>query len=199
MTTYQPLIKSVLYSSLFIISVFSFVGCGSDQAVDTTQLAAAQIKPVENTKENDRQFLVRAVEMKYEQILIGKLAQQRSSSEEVKALAKKLEEASRTEKSSLASLGIIKSISVPAAPTQSAHDAYNKLNEALVEEFDISYIRMAVQGHQDLITHFENATRGKIDPEIQSRASSMLTDMRNHLALAKEIDSRINPVSEVTK
>ena len=197
MLTCQHLLKSLVYSFVCLITVFSFVSCGDKQPAVNQEVSLAQIKPVISTAENDKQFLVRAVEMKYEQILLGKLAQRRSTLEEVKQLAKMIEDANRESKSSLASLGIIKSIPVPSVPTPSAHDAYNKLNESAVEEFDIAYIRLAIQGYNDAIAYFENATQGNLDPDIKSRAIGMLPDMRQHLTKAMELDAQMNPLSEV--
>jgi len=171
MLTCQRPFKTLVFSFLSLISFFSLTSCGGDREIEASQVAVAQIKPAESTKENDKQFLVRAVEMRYEQILLGKLAQRRSTTQEIIDLAKLLEEYNRETKSSLASLGIIKSIPVPSVPTPSAQAAYDKLNEASVEEFDVTYVRYAVQGYNDAIAHFENAARGNLDPDIKSKAS----------------------------
>src|SRR5688572_29399923 len=133
--------------------------------------------------------------MKYEQALLGKLAQQRTSSEEIRTLAKMLEDASREEKSALASLAIMKSIKVPSAPTPSAHAAYDSLNVATVEEFDFAYIRSAILGYNDMIAHFENGTRADMDPDIKAKALAMIPGMRTHLSKALEADAHMNPVS----
>lgn len=199
MLTCQRLFKPLVFSFLSLISLFSLTSCGGDREIESSQAAVAQIKPSESTKENDKQFLVRAVEMKYEQILLGKLAQRRSTTQEIVDLAKLLEEYNRETKSSLASLGIIKSIPVPSVPTPSAQAAYDKLNEASVEDFDVTYVRYAVQGYNDAIAHFENGARGNLDPDIKSKASSMIPDMRTHLSRAMELDARMNPMSEVIR
>lgn len=199
MSTCQHLFKPIVYSFTFLVASFSLVGCGNNSPAASQEVSPAQVQPANVTTENDKQFLVRAVEMKFEQILLGKLAQTRSSSDEVKELAKMLENANRETKSSLASLGIIKSIAVPSVPTKSAHDAYDLLNQSTIEEFDFSYVRFAIQGYNDAIAHFENATNGNLDPDIKSRALGMLPDMRNHLLKAKELDARMNPVSELIR
>ena len=199
MVTCSRLIKSMLGSVLFLIALFSLSGCGDSQSVDSN-VALAQMTPVApSTKENDKQFLVRAVEMKYEQILLGKLGQQRSGIEEIRTLAKMLEDANREAKSSLASLGIVKSISVPSAPTQLAIDSYDKLNEATIEEFDFAYINHIIQTHNDAINLFENAAHGNFDKDIQAKALAMIPDMRNYLSKAMEINSHLNPMSELVK
>ncbi|MEO5907478.1 MAG: DUF4142 domain-containing protein, partial [Saprospiraceae bacterium] len=182
----------MLYSAMVLIASFIFISCGDKPEYVTTELSTAQVKPINLTKETDKQFLVRAVEMKYAQALLGKLAQQRTSSEEIRTLAKMLEDANREEKSALASLAIIKSIQVPSAPTQSAHAAYDSLNVATVEEFDFSYVRSAIQGYNDMIAHFENGTRTEMDPDIKAKALAMIPVMRTHLSKAMEVDAHIN-------
>jgi len=199
MLTCQRPFKTLVFSFLSLISFFSLTSCGGDREIEASQVAVAQIKPAESTKENDKQFLVRAVEMRYEQILLGKLAQRRSTTQEIIDLAKLLEEYNRETKSSLASLGIIKSIPVPSVPPPSAQAAYDKLNEASVEEFDVTYVRYALQGYNDAMAHFENASRGNLDPDIKSKASSMIPDMRTHLTKAMELDARLNPMSEAVR
>ena len=193
------LIKSILYSSLVVLATFCFVSCGDKPEYVTTELAAVQIKPTDLTKETDQRFLVRAVEMKYEQALLGKLAQQRTSSEEIRTLAKMLEDANREEKSALASLAIMKSIKVPSAPTQSAHAAYDSLNVATVEDFDFAYIRSAIQGYNDMIAHFENGTRAEMDPDIKAKALAMIPVMRTHLSTVVQVDAHMNPMSELIR
>lgn len=199
MLSCQHLIKSLLYSALMLIAIFNFVSCSDKPEAITTNLAAAQVKPTDLTRETDKQFLVRAVEMKYEQALLGKLAQQRTSSEEIRTLAKMLEDANREEKSALASLAIMKSIQVPSAPTQMAHAAYDTLNQATIEEFDFAYVRSAIQGYNTMIAHFENATRADMDPDIKAKALAMIPVMRTHLSKATETDAHMNPVSELVR
>lgn len=199
MATCSHYIKSLLGSVLFLIALFNFAGCSNDQS-QVNNVVQAQIKPnTDLTKENDKQFLVRAVEMKYEQILLGKLVQQRSATDEIRQLAKMLEEANREEKSSLASLGIMKSIAVPSTPTKLALDGYAKLNEASVEDIDFAYLGQVVLNYNDQILLFENATRENLDQDIQSKALSMLPDMRNYLSKVRELNAHMNPVSELVQ
>lgn len=199
MSTCQHPVKLLLYSSLLFIFLLSLVACG-DKSDATAEIAVAQVTPsVDLTKENDKRFLIRAVEMKYEQILLGKLAQTRAGQEEIKSFGKMLEEANRNSKSTLSSLAIMESITVPSAPTHTAHAAYEQLNQGTVEEFDDAYIEYVIRSHSDAITLFENATSGSIDPDIQAKASSLLPELRDHLSKAKELNAQMNPVSELVQ
>lgn len=182
----------------FALVLLVFAACGKKHDAEAVDISAAQITPANLTKENDERFLVRAAEMKYEQILLGKLAKGRSSVEEVKQLAAMLEEANRTQKSELASLGIIKTIKVPSAPTASAHQAYDTLNTAGIEEFDLEYISFVIQGYQKAISHFESATGGSIDADIKAKAVAMLPEMRQHLSKAMEVDALLHNPADAT-
>lgn len=196
MVTCKHQVKSFFSSALFAITFFSIIGCGNDQSA-TKEIAVAQINPVESTKGNDTRFLVTAVEQKYEQILLSKLAQRRSTTPEVIELANLVEESNRETKSSLASLGIIKSIKVPAVPTQAAHAAYDTLNKSSVKEFDIAYIKLTIDGYNNAISLFEGVAHANIDPDIKSKAHAMLPEMRIHLSKAQALDAISNPISAV--
>ena len=197
MTTRQHLNKSAFILSVLFVVLFGLSSCGN-KSMDNTEVSVAQIKPAANpTKEHDERFLVRAAEMNFEEILRGKLAFKRATSEEVKELGRLLEEANRNAKSTLTGMGYKKSIMIPSAPNQVAHAAYDILNKATVEEFDAAYINLVIEGHNNAISHFENAVSGNIDPDIKALAQTMLPEIRNHLSKAMDLNARLNPVSEV--
>ncbi len=85
----QHLKKSALYLILVITSVLGTIGCSSDQQVDSKKIAMDLNKPKDDlAKEQDERFLVSAAEFDYEQILLGKLANQRATSPDIKEFAK---------------------------------------------------------------------------------------------------------------
>ena len=125
----QHLKKSALYLILVITSVLGTIGCRDDQQVDSKQIAMDLNKPKDDlAKEQDERFLVSAAEFDYEQILLGKLANQRATSPDIKELAKLLEETHRTSKSELGSLGILKSIAVHSTPGIYVHRIFQGLS-----------------------------------------------------------------------
>lgn len=190
----------MLYFSLLLMAVLIVTACGRDQQVDSKEIAMELNKPKNDiAREHDERFMVRAAEFDYEQILLGKLAQQRASAVEVKELANMLEEAHRTSKSELSSMAIVKSIAVPSSPTKAAHQAYDKLNEASVENFDAAYLTRVVAGHQEAIMLFEECIRGNDDPDIRTWAIGRLTDLRMHLVKASELDAQYGPLSELIR
>jgi len=196
----QHLNKSVLYVAFALTAVLGTTGCSSDQQVDSKQTATVLNKPKNDiAKEQDGRFLVSAAEFEYEQILLGKLAYQRATSPEVKELAKILEDAHRTSKSEVGSLGIVKSIAVPSTPTTAAHAVYEKVNIVSVEEFDAAYLTQIISSHNEAIGLFEKCTGGNNDPDIRNWAISKLPGLRLHLDKAMDLDAQLGPLSEVIR
>ena len=110
-----------------------------------------------------------------------------------------MEEAHRNTKSELGSMGIIKSIAVPSAPTKAAHDSYDKLNVASIEEFDTAYLKRVIESHHEAIAIFESCTKSPHDADIKALAAGRLPELRNHLNKAMELDGMSGPVSELIK
>ncbi|GEM_PF-1021644 len=196
----QLLKKSVLYIVFVLTAMLGAIGCRSDQQVDSKQIAIDLNKPKNDiAKEQDERFLVSAAEFDYEQILLGKLANQRATSPDVKELAKMLEDVHRTSKSELGSMGILKSIAVPSTPTKNAHAVYDKVNVVSVEEFDAAYLTQVIARHNEAIGMFEQCIGGNHDPDIRNWAISRLPDLRLHLAKAMDLDAQSGPISEVIR
>lgn len=196
----QHLNKSALFVTLVFTAILGAMGCSSDQQVDSKQIAMDLNKPKNDlAKEQDERFLVSIAEFDYEQILLGKLAYQRATSPDVKELAKMLEEAHRTSKSELGSMGILKSIAVPSAPTKAAHAAYDKVNAVSVEEFDAAYLTQVISRHNDAIGLFEQCIGANHDPDIRNWAITKLPDLRMHLAKAMDLDAQSGPLSELIR
>ncbi|HUR30873.1 MAG TPA: DUF4142 domain-containing protein [Saprospiraceae bacterium] len=196
MQTYRP--QSLLIIFFFFISLFTLVSCGSNRQ-DETALAPAQIIPVKDTKAADTKFLSYATDAYFHEILLAKLAQQRASDPEVKELGRVIEETSRASKSQITGMAMSKSITVPTAPSEAANIAYDTLGKIAMDEFDFIYLRQFIQRHNDLVVEFENAAREDHDADIQSWASGKVSELRSQLSKAKELDARVNPVSDLVQ
>ena len=200
MLTCQRLQKSLLYSLACLIILFSMVSCGNNHQVEST-VSLEPVKPkAELTKESDQRFLVRATEINFQEMLLGKLAQRRATSEQLRELGRIMEDANRNANSALASAAILKSIAVPSAPSPAAHAIYDTLNLVSMEEFDKAYIQFVIQDHNALVSLFDSATRDNLHPDIKSLASTMLPDIRSHLSRAIELETQSEPsVADVTQ
>ena len=200
MLTSKFLKKTMLYFSIIVFPMLAMVGCKGDEQVDSKEIAMDLNKPKNDlAKEQDERFLVRVVEIDFEQILTGKLAYQRATSADVKEFAKSVEEAHRTSKSELGSMAIMKSIAVPTTATKAVHEAYDKINTSSVEDFDAAYLSNVIANHNEAIRLFEDCIKGNNDQDIRTWAIGKLPDLRKHLTKAMELDAQFGPLSEVVR
>lgn len=197
MLTYQHLNRTLFICFVIGLMSLSIISCGDK--IENREIVSAQIQPeAVSTKQSDERFLVTAAEMSLEEVLLGKLAQTRAASQEVKDLGKLLEEANRERKSTIASLGIMESIKVPSVPPPTAHASYDTLNLEPVESFEAAYLQLVIQNHHDAIQLFESASRGNVDPDIQKKANELLPAIREHLSRAIAIETGVQSIAEVT-
>lgn len=194
MFTFNSLKNSVGAAVLAGSFVILMNSCGSDHAATISQPVVEQKDNV-ISKANDEKLLVDAAELYYEEILVGKLAQKRATSEKIKELAGMLEQDSRDKKSELASLGIMKSISVPSVPSAEAHEVYDTLNAVALEEFDFVYISQVIDRHNRLIRHFDQAAHEEHDPDIKTFAAASIKKLESRLSNVKMIEAGFNAIS----
>lgn len=186
-------IKSILVLSVALFATsFSFTACETKKKEDTKEVAEELNEPKKDaTSEVDERFLVNAAEINLEDIQLGKLAQQKGMTADVKALGKMMEDAHTKAMGELSALASQKSIAIPKSPTENALDAYKKLNEKSGVDFDKEYCDMMVRGHKDAIDKFEKASNDCKDADIKGWAANTLLGLRMHLAHAETCQNKL--------
>jgi putative membrane protein len=186
-------IKASLFILLLSASLFGFTSCENKEShqaeekhseVKTEEVAKEQndAKFNENAEQDNAKFLVKAAEINLEEISLGKLAEEKSTHADVKALAKMMVTAHTKASEELKGLAAKKSISIPAENTQDIKDAYQKLSDKKDQkDFDKAYVDMMVDGHKNAITLFEKESTESSDADIKAWATSMLPELRKHL------------------
>jgi putative membrane protein len=177
-------IKKALLSVTFVATVLAFASCGYNQKPKDTKVVAEQQNDDRfdnNKQEKDAQFLVNAAEINLEQIQLGKMAQQKGGTAQVKELGKMMEDAHTKSQNDLTALAQSKMITIPTSSTNNAKDAYNDLNEKSGNDFDKAYVNMMVNSHKDAIDTFEDASTDSNDIDIKNWATVSLSGLRTHL------------------
>lgn len=146
--------------------------------------------------DNDRQgkdaeFLINAAEINLEEIQLGKLAQEKGGTEEVKALGKMMEEAHSKSLIDLTALAKRKMITLPSSSTNDAQGTYDNLSEESGDDFDKAYADKMVSEHKDAIAAFEDASTDSEDMDIQNWARSSLPALRKHLEEAVDCQNNL--------
>lgn len=122
------------------------------------------------------------------EVQLGKLAQQKASSQQVKdfgqLMVKNHTEAGTKLKSAVKT-------SIPATLEEKHKNKVDKLSDKTGKEFDKEYMDMMVKDHEDDIKEFEQAQANVTDPALKSWISSTLPVLKQHLQKAKSIQEQL--------
>ena len=178
--------SKVSLAVLIIAAIIGTSACMNSKPEDTKEVAEEnnEEKFDNNSTEKDAQFFVNAAEMSFQEISLGKLAQQKGNVNHVKELGKMMEDEHTKSLADLTALAEAKNITLPNSQTDKGKDAYEKLSKKSGNDFGKTYCDMLVNAHQEAIALFEKASTECTDPEIKAWASATLPTLRTHLGHA---------------
>lgn len=183
-------IQRALLPATFVATIFLITSCSSNQqqSEDNRDVVGERNDEVfgnnelnDNEEGQDAEFLITAAEINMEEIQLGKLAQQKGQTADVKELGKMMEDAHTKSLNELRALAERKMISIPTTSTDDAQEAYNELDEESGSDFDKAYVDKMVSEHKDAISTFEDATTDSDDADIRNWAEASLPGLRTHL------------------
>jgi putative membrane protein len=175
--------KSFAYIAFLSISVFAIASCNTDKPEDPKEVAEDQNEERfdERKVEKDADFLVEAAAINLEEIKLGELAIEKGTLPDVKDLGRMMIKEHTVALNELKKLAASKSITLPTTLTEDGQDAYDKLTEKSIKDFDKEYAELMVKGHEKAIDKFEWASSNAEDADIRIWASSMLPSLHEHL------------------
>ena len=144
--------------------------------------------------EDDADFLIFAAEMDMKEIELGKLAQQKSTNPDVKALGKMMVDQHTTASATTKALAAKKNITLPMSLTEKGQEAYKDMNDKTGHDFDEAYADKMVDGHEKAISKMEKASEKAADADIRMWAANMLPTLRTHLEHAKMTKEKVKAV-----
>ena len=185
----KPSVRTTFTVALSIIAasfaMTALTGCDNstptkveDTKKDATDHNQAKF---DHANETDAALLVTAAEINLKEIHLGQLAQSNSTTKEVKALGKMMQEDHEKAMKDLQMLAAKKQISLPASLTNNGQDAANQIKDKNGMVFDKTYCNMMVDGHKDAVTKYEKTSTDASDPDIKAWAVGMLPTLRMHL------------------
>jgi len=171
-----------MQASLLMLVLYTISSCKNKTDSEAQALKSNEAKFDNKAQEKDAEFLVKAAEIHLEEIILGKLAQQKGASSHVVALGKMMQEQHQKSMDELTALAKTKVITIPTTATNDINEAYTNLNKKTSgSEFDIAYADMMVEGHEGAIRLFEMASTDCQDTDIKSWATAKLPELRVHL------------------
>jgi len=135
----------------------------------------------------DKDFIRNAVEASATELHLGKLAQDKASSDAVKDLGKRMVEANTQTSDQLQKAASALKIQVPADPPRKAKKAEDKLAKLSSADFDRAYAKMAADEQKQTVKEFEReAKNGKV-PGVKDFAAKNLPAEQERQKQAEEL------------
>lgn len=142
--------------------------------------------------EEDAEILVDVTAFHLMERELGKLAQAKGVSTEVKDLAKMIEMHHNESFNELSVLAKNKGVSIPTALTEDGQKEYDRLNKVEAKNFDKEYLDRIYKDHHEALEDFNQDAQKTQDVEIKSYLDGEVTALKNHHDEANELMIKMN-------
>lgn len=142
---------------------------------------------------SDADFLVEAASGGNMEINLGHLAENKSTSEQVRAFGSMMIKDHEEGGEKLKRLAIAKNIILPDSISAAQQKQKDKLLKQPNGDFDRAYINLMVDDHRKDIREFQKAAKDATDSEVKAFAADQLAMFYKHLDSAEKILKRMGP------
>jgi len=147
----------------------------------------------------DQTFVMKAARGGMAEVELGKLAEDKGSSEQVKSFGKRMADDHGKANDELQSLAKNKNITLPTsldAKDQALKDRLSKLSGAA---FDRAYMSAMLTDHRKDVNEFKRESMSAHDPDIKAFASKTLPTLEDHLKLAQDTGKAVGTTGTTKK
>jgi len=158
------------------------------------QLAAAAacllggaLLPALASQKSDQQFLRNAIETNYAEIQMGKLAEQKGQTEDVKSFGRILATDHEQANTKAIKLAEQLGIQAPTGPDKRQEKEYQTLEQKSGKQFHTVFVKEEVKDHKKAIHHFKKEAKG--NDQVAQYAQETLPVLNKHEEMARAIQS----------
>jgi len=145
-----------------------------------------------------RKFVKEAAEGSATAIALGKLAQEKGSSDAVKQFGKRMVDDHSKVTEELKQAAEMAKIPVPSETPNKVKKTTDKLSKLSGAEFDRAYAKMMVSDHKEDVKAFEREARDGAVSLVKDFAAKTLPTLKEHLKQAEELYASAGKGSEVS-
>jgi putative membrane protein len=204
---------TTIFSTFAACAMFSMFACQSPSSDNTTTDSTGAIRQepdntrmdpdnnLNNSVDSNRNaqgtvddkthsFMKDAAEAGMAEVEIAKLAKDRATNPRVKNFAEMMIKDHSAANNDLMAIARNKSVTLPS--TLGKHqDHLEDLSKKKGADFDKEYMKMMVDGHEDVVSDFEKCSQNGTDPDVKTFAAQKLPTVRMHLDSAKAINKAL--------
>ena len=189
---------------LLITSVVFFVAIACNNNPDSVEKAndsnEAKMEHSDTSRSNqvaqsvselDSKFMTEAANIGLTEISLGKLASERSSNSKIKHFGNMMVKDHMHANHELQNIASEKNITLPDSLSKSSKKECDDLKKKKGKAFDKAYIDMMVDGHQKVLSQFEDLEKHGTDSQLKAFVSKTIPVIQDHLDSAKAIKESI--------
>jgi putative membrane protein len=159
------------------LSGFALICAGAIARADVNDKVKQMQGPADS-----KQFAMKAAEGNLFEVKLAQLAQQKASSQDVKDLAKKLEQDHSQANQQLMAVAKQKNIDLPNDLKGECQETYQAFQQLQGTDFDNAYLVHMIAGHICALGMFQKEAKSGTDPDIKQWASQTIPTLREHSA-----------------
>jgi putative membrane protein len=162
-------------------------------------LAVFVLNGVITEASNQDSFWNDAAQSGMAEVMLGNLALQKSSNDEVKQFAQKMVDDHTMANNELKDLAATKSVTLPTEVTAKQKSGYDKLSAMSGDQFDKEFMKMMVKDHEKAVSLFQNQADKGTDADVKAFAAKTLPTLQGHLSMAKSINDKMKSMKSNKK
>src|SRR5262245_29688372 len=148
-------------------------------------LVAGIARADDEQKMVDLKFVKDANQINLEEVQVGKLAQQRSVNAAIKKFGERLARDHAKMSEELSALARKKGVTLTKDLDSESQQKVDELAKMSGAEFDRSFSKAMISGHEAAIEKFQSEVKSGRDPDVKSWAQKRVATLREHLEMAR--------------
>jgi putative membrane protein len=150
-------------------------------------LGSAMILAAQSASDADKKFVKEALQGGNDEVQLGKLAQEKGSSPDVKNFGQKMVTDHSQMGEHMTQIAQQIGVSPPSGTSMSGKTLSTKLHALSGDSFDKSYIQAMVEDHKKDLAEFKQEAANGSDPAVKAAAERGAKVIAAHLQLAEQI------------
>lgn len=184
------IIPKMLYSMCLAGTMFLAASISSSEAFQSnseqTQRPNETRQGSQTFNDDDRKIISEAGQTNMNEIALAKMAQQKNVSQDVKRLARTVEQDHTQAMADLTDLAQSKNIPLDTPDTNVKSEEMTRFEKLDGEEFGKAYTELMTEKHEKAVKKFEKTAQDTQDPEIKAWANGQLSHHKEHLKGGKD-------------
>ncbi|WP_242926414.1 DUF4142 domain-containing protein [Pontibacter vulgaris] len=177
---------------LACVFLFGVSACNQEKKEDsveqaqTTNEEMAEGTEMEETKDEQSDFMTMAASGGMMEVELGKLAKQNAANQKVKDFGAMMVNDHTKANDELKALATKKNITLPDSMSEKHMGHITELRDKKGADFDKAYMDLMVEDHEEDVEMFDKAAKDQEDPDVKAFAAKTVTTLRKHLDEAKK-------------